>query len=63
MIIKKREIPIIILQLEALYERLPSEHVKRASIKESLLKRRAGYKGERAVDYILNSSRKKISPY
>ncbi|TXC89471.1 NERD domain-containing protein [Metabacillus litoralis] len=59
MIIKTREKPLIILQLEALVRRLPPEHVKLPRIKESLSKRNAGYKGEKAVDYHLEQQPEK----
>lgn len=54
MIIKKREVPHRILQLQALVRRLPAGHPKIQGIKEQLSKRLAGYKGEKAVDYQLN---------
>lgn len=53
MIIKTRVKPLVILQLEALISRLPHDHIKLPRIKESLAKRKAGYKGEKAVDYYL----------
>lgn len=54
MIVKKREVPIRILQLQALLARLQADHPKIPEIKEQLSKRIAGYKGEKAVDYQLN---------
>ncbi|WP_108668994.1 nuclease-related domain-containing protein [Peribacillus acanthi] len=54
MILKKREIPISIIKLQALLRRLPPTHPKIPQIQESLLKQQAGYKGEIAVDYQLS---------
>ena len=53
MIVKKREVPRRILQLQALLRRLPVGHPKISEIREQLSKRLAGYKGEKAVDYQL----------
>lgn len=54
MIVKKREIPRRILQLQALLGRLPVGHPKFNEFKEQLSKRLAGYKGEKAIDYQLS---------
>ncbi|MCM3411650.1 nuclease-related domain-containing protein [Metabacillus litoralis] len=54
MIVKKREIPLIILKLQALLERIRPGHIKVPEIKNDLSKRLAGYKGEKAVDYQLS---------
>ncbi|MGM0875176.1 MAG: nuclease-related domain-containing protein [Bacillota bacterium] len=53
MIIKKREIPLIILKLQVLLSRLPTSHLKFPQIKDSHSKRLAGYKGEKSIDYQL----------
>lgn len=54
MIIKTREIPRIILQLEALLNRLPQNHPKIPQIIEDLNIRNAGFKGELAIEYPLS---------
>ncbi|MCD7035620.1 NERD domain-containing protein [Metabacillus sp. GX 13764] len=54
MIVKNREKPLIIFQLEALLRRLPDEHPKKSEIHKELLKRKAGYRGEQSVDYYLS---------
>lgn len=53
MIIKERSTPIKITYLEALLRRLPYDHLKRSRIEEDLVKRRAGYRGEKALDQFL----------
>ncbi|KAA0548359.1 NERD domain-containing protein [Bacillus sp. BGMRC 2118] len=53
MIIKPRKLPIKILQLEALLRRLPHHCARRVEIEEELFKYRAGYRGEKALDYDL----------
>ncbi|OLO37181.1 hypothetical protein BTR23_13690 [Alkalihalophilus pseudofirmus] len=53
MIKKTRKIPLKILKLEALLRRLPSNHPKRNQLKEDLAKNKAGYNGEKAIDYHL----------
>ncbi|WP_222928824.1 nuclease-related domain-containing protein [Neobacillus piezotolerans] len=50
----ERAIPLIILMLEALLRRLPGGHPKRKDIEESLRTQKAGYNGEKSVDYYLN---------
>jgi hypothetical protein len=52
---KEREIPIKLRKLEALLRRLPSNHLKRSKIEEEYAKIRAGYRGEKSIDYYLNS--------
>lgn len=42
------------MQLQALVRRLPAGHPKIHEINDQLLKRLAGYKGEKAVDYHIN---------
>ncbi|WP_264196046.1 nuclease-related domain-containing protein [Metabacillus niabensis] len=54
MILKEREITRIILQLEGLLFRLPHQHSKLSLITEEVNKRRAGFKGEKAIDYSLS---------
>ena len=54
MILKEREIPRIILPLEVLLSRLPHQHSKIPLIIGELNKRRAGFKGEKAIDYPLS---------
>ncbi|MFI8684601.1 nuclease-related domain-containing protein [Rossellomorea sp. NPDC077527] len=54
MIIKERQPPQRLLQTEALLKRLvPINHSKRPDIEQDLKKRKAGYNGEKAVDYQL----------
>ncbi|MGM0867020.1 MAG: nuclease-related domain-containing protein [Bacillota bacterium] len=53
--VKKRTPPIKLLQTEALLHRLnPLEHPKRPLIEQDLKKRKAGYNGEKTVDYHLS---------
>ncbi|WP_059170313.1 nuclease-related domain-containing protein [Bacillus sp. FJAT-27445] len=54
MIALERAIPLIILMLEALLRRLPTGHSKRKDIEEALRTQKAGFKGEKSVDYYLN---------
>ncbi|QED46651.1 nuclease-related domain-containing protein [Cytobacillus dafuensis] len=54
MIVKKREIPIKILVLEAILRRLHEHHPKRTIIEEDLSKYKAGYQGEKALNYYLS---------
>ncbi len=54
MILKERPIPLKILENEALLGRLVPFHVIRPQIELDLKKRRAGFKGEKAVDYHLS---------
>ncbi|EDL64398.1 nuclease-related domain-containing protein [Bacillus sp. SG-1] len=54
MIIKLREIPLIILQLEALDGRLPVNHEKKELVARHLLNRWTGFRGEQSVDYALS---------
>ncbi|QIW20311.1 nuclease-related domain-containing protein [Bacillus thuringiensis] len=54
MIVKERQMPIYLRQLEALFRRLPAHHRKRDMIVESLAKHKAGYKGEQAINYQLS---------
>ncbi|MFD1739239.1 nuclease-related domain-containing protein [Bacillus salitolerans] len=54
MIIKNRDVPIRLLANEALHRRLSKNHPKRIEIEQDSMKRRAGHRGEIAVDYFLN---------
>jgi ribosomal protein L37AE/L43A len=54
MIIHEREIPRIILKLQALLRRLPLHHPKIQVIVDELNRRSAGHKGEEALDYPLS---------
>ncbi|MEC2073435.1 nuclease-related domain-containing protein [Alkalihalophilus marmarensis] len=54
MIAKPRKIPVHIDKLEALLRRIPSHHPKKPQIEADLAKRKAGYKGESALDYHLS---------
>lgn len=52
-ILKERKAPDFIRSLEVLLRRLPGTHSKRALIENDLVRRRAGFRGEEAVDYFL----------
>ncbi|GLV63353.1 nuclease [Bacillus mycoides] len=54
MIVKEREMPVYLLQLDALLRRLPTYHPKRNMVAENLAKFMAGYKGEQAIEYPLS---------
>lgn len=54
MIIKPREVPLLIHQLQALLRRTPPNHQKIPLIKENLAKRMAGFYGKSAMDYPLS---------
>ncbi|WEG16737.1 nuclease-related domain-containing protein [Alkalihalophilus pseudofirmus] len=54
MIAKPRKIPVHIDKLEALLRRIPAHHPKKPHIEADLAKRKAGYKGESALDYHLS---------
>ncbi|CAH0344764.1 nuclease-related domain-containing protein [Bacillus sp. CECT 9360] len=53
MIVKKRELPLSVLKSQALLRRIPSNHQKVPIIRESLMKKLSGYKGENALDFPL----------
>lgn len=53
MIIKERKKSDFILSMNALLRRLPQSHPKRGLIEGDLAKRKAGVRGEEAVDYFL----------
>lgn len=54
MIIKKREIPILLQQEEALKRRLPASHPRYEDLTYSIAKGRKGHAGEKQVDYELS---------
>ncbi|WP_243388543.1 nuclease-related domain-containing protein [Bacillus kexueae] len=54
MILKERKKPIKLLALEALFRRIPQDHIKKECIESELIKRKAGYKGERNLDFHLS---------
>lgn len=54
MIIKERSVPLNIKKLEALLRRLPNDHVQRKRIEQDLAKFKAGYQGEKSLDYHLS---------
>ncbi|MDQ0205404.1 nuclease-related domain-containing protein [Alkalicoccobacillus murimartini] len=54
-IAKKRVKPLQISKLEALLRRLPDTHPKTAVIKQDLLKRQIGYRGEKSLDYYFDN--------
>lgn len=53
MVKKARVIPLRILILEALLRRLPANHPSRSKIEEDLIRRKAGFSGERTLDYYM----------
>ncbi len=53
MIIKPRSYPIRLRNLEALHRRLPPSHPKRSLVQDSLARVRAGYQGEKSIDFHL----------
>lgn len=58
MILKERSIPLTIKKLEALFRRIPVEHNQRVKIEEDLAKFKAGYQGEKSLDYHLSFFKK-----
>ncbi|WYP27820.1 nuclease-related domain-containing protein [Alkalihalobacillus sp. FSL W8-0930] len=54
-ILKPRKKPLKINALEALTRRLPKEHPKLQSVKQELYRRQIGYRGERSIDFYLDS--------
>ncbi|MEH7347838.1 nuclease-related domain-containing protein [Gottfriedia acidiceleris] len=54
MILKERTVPLVIKKLEALLRRLPSDHPQWSRIEEDLFKYKAGYQGEKSLDYHLS---------
>jgi hypothetical protein len=55
LLVKRRKSTDFIQSIDALLRRLPGNHPKRALIENDLAKRKAGYRGEKAVDYFINS--------
>ncbi|MBO9129906.1 nuclease-related domain-containing protein [Bacillus sp. 165] len=54
MIVKPRQMPLHLQKLDALLRRLPEYHARRQDITEVVVKGRAGYRGEQAVEYPLS---------
>jgi hypothetical protein len=54
LILKKREVPLQLLKLEALKRRLPYKHPKRSLVEENLARSKAGFKGEQSIEYPLS---------
>jgi Nuclease-related domain len=54
LIVKEREIPLKIEQIEALLRSLVPNHFKVSIVQQDLKKRSAGYNGEKAIDYHLS---------
>jgi hypothetical protein len=50
---KKREYPREIMILEAIVRRLPPDDLKKAEFEKKLYRKRAGYNGEKTLDYFL----------
>ncbi|MCA1054912.1 NERD domain-containing protein [Rossellomorea aquimaris] len=53
MILKERQVPEIILKLQAILERLPIQHEKIILLKNDLSKFQAGFNGEKSIDFYL----------
>lgn len=53
LIVKKRTMPMEILIYDAVLRRLPDRHPRKAEFELKLLRWKAGYKGERELDYFL----------
>ncbi|PGZ94648.1 MULTISPECIES: nuclease-related domain-containing protein [unclassified Bacillus (in: firmicutes)] len=54
MILKERTVPLTIRKLEALLRRLPKEHNQRLRIEDDFAKFKAGFHGEKSLDYHLS---------
>lgn len=54
MIVKKREKPIMLEQLEAVIRRIHHDHQKRRHVLEDYYRKQSGYKGELAINYPLS---------
>ncbi|RIW38922.1 hypothetical protein D3H55_00795 [Bacillus salacetis] len=54
MIIKPRTVTVELLQLEALYERLPETHPAKELVGDELGRKLAGYKGKLSLNYPLS---------
>ncbi|UYG94007.1 nuclease-related domain-containing protein [Cytobacillus firmus] len=59
MIVRSKTKPLQLHQLEALLNRIPDNHSKRRFIEEDYAKQKAGYKGERSLEYHLSYLPKK----
>ncbi|MEE6451478.1 hypothetical protein RAH41_12965 [Gottfriedia acidiceleris] len=53
MILKERTVPFTFRKLEALIRRLPNEHIQKVRIEDDLAKFKAGFHGEKSLDYHL----------
>ncbi|OAT85667.1 hypothetical protein A6P54_18330 [Bacillus sp. MKU004] len=53
--LKERQIPEIILKLQAVLERLPKRHEKIILLKNDLSKFQAGFNGEKSIDFYLQT--------
>ncbi|PEJ59515.1 hypothetical protein CN692_04800 [Bacillus sp. AFS002410] len=53
MIVKERKTPLILKKLEALLRRLPSNHPARYKIESDFMKMKAGFTGEKKIDFYL----------
>lgn len=53
MILKLRDIPIVMLKTEALSRRLAEHHFKKKEVEKHAKNLRAGYNGEKALDFTL----------
>ncbi|GLB59781.1 nuclease-related domain-containing protein [Cytobacillus sp. NCCP-133] len=56
-ILKKRKSSDFIQSMEVLLRRLPGTHSKKTLIENDLAKRKAGFRGEEAVDYFIKDSK------
>ncbi|MDP4163338.1 MAG: nuclease-related domain-containing protein [Bacillota bacterium] len=56
MFVKVISAPLIIVKLETLLRRLPFDHPKRKNIEEMLARRKAGYKGEKSLEFYLSQN-------
>lgn len=54
MIVKEKQLPIKINKLEALLRRISEHHPNRSKIESEYIKRMAGYKGEKSLEYYLS---------
>ncbi|RHW38047.1 NERD domain-containing protein [Neobacillus notoginsengisoli] len=54
MVVLERMVPLVILMLDALLRRINHNHPKRKEIEEAYRTHKAGYNGEKSVDYYMN---------
>ncbi|MFE8702799.1 nuclease-related domain-containing protein [Cytobacillus sp. FJAT-54145] len=54
MIFKERLVPLKVLKFQALLRRLPEDHPKRSKIEGEYAKNKAGFQGEKSIDYYLD---------